>query len=111
MTESLNIIFAGTPAFAAMALESLIHSKHHIIAVYTQPDKPAGRGLKLTPSAVKTLALAHALPVYQPTSLKDPEEQTRLKNFHADVMVVAAYGMLLPEAVLSIPRLGCINIH
>lgn len=107
----MKIIFAGTPDFAAVALKALIDSPHDIIAVYTQPDRPSGRGLKLTPSPVKTLAMQHGLPIHQPSSLKSEEEQTTLANFHADVMVVAAYGMLLPKAVLSIPRLGCINIH
>lgn len=111
MSKPLNIIFAGTPAFAAVALEALLKTPHNIVAVYTQPDKPAGRGLKLTPSPVKTLALTHHLPVYQPTTLKTTEEQDILKSFAADVMVVAAYGMILPKAVLDIPRLGCINIH
>ena len=110
-TSSLKIIFAGTPPFAAVALEALLQSSHQIVAVYTQPDRPAGRGLKLTPSAVKTLALQHQLPLYQPKTLKDEQEQKVLADFHADVMVVAAYGLLLPEAVLAIPRLGCINIH
>lgn len=108
---ALKIIFAGTPAFAAEALAALLKTSHDIVAVYTQPDRPAGRGLKLTQSAVKTLALANNLPVYQPTTLKTAEEQAQLASFNADVMVVAAYGMLLPAAVLSIPRLGCINIH
>ncbi len=109
--SSLKIIFAGTPEFAAVALESLLHSQHQVVAVYTQPDRPSGRGLKLTPSPVKTLAMLYQLPVYQPPSLKDTYEQEQLVSFHADVMVVAAYGMLLPAAVLRIPRLGCINIH
>lgn len=108
---SLKIIFAGTPEFAALALEALIHSPHQVIAVYTQPDRPAGRGLKLTPSPVNELANQYQLPVYQPTSLKDAYEAERLASFKADVMVVAAYGMLLPSSVLRIPRLGCINIH
>ena len=107
----LNIIFAGTLTFAAIALDALIHSPHHLVAVYTQPDKPAGRGLKLTSSPVKTLALANQLPIYQPSSLKDEIVQRELSAHQADIMVVAAYGMLLPEAVLRIPRLGCINIH
>lgn len=111
VSSPLKIIFAGTPAFAAVALDALIQSPHQIIAVYTQPDKPAGRGLKLMPGPVKVLAEAHQLPVYQPASLKDSHEQTILKNLNADVMVVAAYGMLLPEAVLAIPTYGCINIH
>jgi methionyl-tRNA formyltransferase len=108
---SLKIIFAGTPEFAAVALEALIHTEHEIAAVYTQPDRPAGRGLKLTPSSVKTLALNYKLPIYQPRSLKESHEQEILANLQADVMVVAAYGLLLPYAVLHAPRLGCINIH
>lgn len=107
----MKIIFAGTPEFAAVALEKLIHSSHDIVAVYTQPDRPSGRGLKLTASPVKELALRHQLPVYQPASLKEEVEQNKLADFQADVMVVAAYGLLLPKAVLNIPRLGCINIH
>ncbi len=107
----MKIIFAGTPEFAAVALKALIDSPHEIVAVYTQPDRPSGRGLKLTPSLVKTLALAHQLPVFQPASLKEGIEQEKLAKLNADVMVVAAYGLLLPAAVLGIPRLGCINIH
>lgn len=109
--KPLNIIFAGTPEFAAIALQELLLSPHHVVAVYTQPDRPAGRGLKLTKSAVKTLALTYDLPVYQPANLKDEKDQQILADFNADVMVVAAYGLLLPSAVLHIPRLGCINIH
>lgn len=109
--NSLKVIFAGTPEFAAVALEALIDSPHRLVAVYTQPDKPSGRGLKLKASPVKELALTYQLPVYQPKTLKDESEQELLKSFNADVMVVAAYGMLLPAAVLAIPRLGCINIH
>lgn len=108
---SLKIIFAGTPEFAATILDALIHSPHQIIAVYTQPDKPAGRGLKLTPSPVKQLALAHHLPIYQPKSLKDLPEQSILALLKPDLIIVTAYGMILPAAVLSIPRLGCINVH
>jgi len=107
----MKIIFAGTPEFAAIALKAFLQSSHQIIAVYTQPDRPSGRGLKLTESPVKTLALAHHLPVCQPDNLRDEKDQEILGNFHADVMVVAAYGLLLPSAVLRIPRLGCINIH
>jgi len=107
----MKIIFAGTPNFAEVALEALLHSSHQILAVYTQPDRPAGRGLKLVQSAVKQLALSYQLPLHQPKSLKDEHEQSILANFNADVMVVAAYGLLLPAAVLSLPRLGCINIH
>lgn len=108
---SLSIIFAGTPAFALPALEGLIHSDHRLLAVYTRPDKPAGRGQKLAASPVKNLALEHHLPVLQPKTLRDPEAQTQLKAFNADVMVVVAYGLLLPQPVLDAPRLGCINIH
>lgn len=107
----MKIIFAGTPAFAAIALQFLIDSPHEILAVYTQPDKPSGRGLKLSSSPVKQLALAHDLPLHQPVSLKTEAEQAVLKHFNADVMVVAAYGLLLPKAVLAIPERGCINIH
>lgn len=108
---TLRIIFAGTPAFAAVALQALLHSTHHVAAVFTQPDRPSGRGLKIIPGAVKQLALAHQLPLYQPASLKNEAEQKVLADLKADVMVVAAYGMLLPAAVLSFPRLGCANIH
>ncbi len=111
MDTSLKIIFAGTPTFAAVALEALLQSSHQLVAVYTQPDKPSGRGLKVLPSPVKELALMYQLPVYQPISLKGSYEQETLANFKADVMVVAAYGMLLPAPVLTIPRLGCVNIH
>ena len=108
---SLKVIFAGTPEFAAVALQALIDSSHQVVAVYTQPDRPAGRGLKLTASSVKALAIQYKLPVYQPASLKLAEEQEKLASFNADVMVVAAYGLLLPESILRIPRFGCINIH
>jgi methionyl-tRNA formyltransferase len=107
----LRIIFAGTPEFAARSLEALLASEHEIVAVYTQPDRPAGRGRKLRPSPVKALAQQHRLPVLQPHSLKGPEEQQVLRQLDADLMVVVAYGLLLPQAVLSIPRLGCINVH
>jgi methionyl-tRNA formyltransferase len=107
----LKIIFAGTPQFAAIALAALIQSPHQVAAVFTQPDRPAGRGLQLHHSPVKELAQSFQIPVFQPLSLKDPKEQASLLQFGADVMVVAAYGMLLPEKVLNIPRWGCINIH
>lgn len=111
MTKSLRVIFAGTPDFAAKHLHALLASQHEVIAVYTQPDRPAGRGKKLTPSAVKTLALEHDIAVHQPSSLKDEEAQQVLAAHSADVMVVVAYGLLLPKAVLEMPRLGCINVH
>lgn len=106
-----NIIFAGTPEFSVTALESLISSEHNVMAVYTQPDRPAGRGRKLTPSPVKQLALQHGLPVHQPLTLRDSTEQKILADLSADLMVVVAYGLLLPEPVLRAPKLGCINIH
>ncbi|MDH5359219.1 MAG: methionyl-tRNA formyltransferase [Gammaproteobacteria bacterium] len=107
----MKIIFAGTPDFAATALQALLGSEHDVCAVYTQPDRPAGRGRKLTASPVKALALEHNIPVHQPLSLKDEDEQQILSAYHADLMVVVAYGLLLPAAVLEAPRLGCINIH
>jgi methionyl-tRNA formyltransferase len=109
--SSLRILFAGTPDFAALHLRSLINSKHSLIGVYTQPDRPAGRGKKLTASPVKKLALEAQLPLYQPASLKDAKEQQQLAKLQADVMVVVAYGLILPQAVLDIPRLGCLNVH
>lgn len=108
---SLRIIFAGTPDFAATALSALIKSEHQLVAVYTQPDRPAGRGRKLHASPVKDVALEHNIPVLQPDNLKNIEAQEVLRSFNADVMVVAAYGLILPQAVLDIPRLGCLNIH
>lgn len=107
----LKVIFAGTPEFAAEALQALLDSEHQVIAVYTQPDRPAGRGRKLTPSPVKALALAQNIDVYQPASLKNEEAQQQVSLLDADVMVVVAYGLLLPVPVLEAPRLGCINIH
>lgn len=107
----MRIIFAGTPQFAASALEALLSCQFQVVAVYTQPDRPAGRGMQLTPSPVKKLALQHNIPVLQPLSLKDAAVQQELAAFHADVMVVAAYGLILPKAVLAIPRRGCLNIH
>ena len=107
----LRIVFAGTPAFAVPALDALIDAGHEIRAVYTQPDRPAGRGRKLTASEVKRCALAHNLHVEQPASLKTPEALDRLRSFAPDAMVVVAYGLLLPQAVLEVPRLGCFNIH
>ncbi|WP_046079544.1 methionyl-tRNA formyltransferase [Halomonas sp. HG01] len=111
MSRPLRVIFAGTPDFAAESLAALLASSHRVVAVYTQPDRPAGRGRKLTPSPVKALALAHELPVYQPASLKTPEAQAELAALEADIMVVVAYGLILPKAVLDTPRLGCINVH
>ena len=109
--NKLKLIFAGTPDFAARHLAALLSSGHEVVAVYTQPDKPAGRGQKLTASPVKELALAHDLPVYQPASLRKEEAQAELAALGADLMVVVAYGLILPQVVLDIPRLGCINSH
>ena len=107
----MRVIFAGTPDFAASALAALIEAGHEILVVLTQPDRPKGRGMKLTPSPVKTLALQHELPVWQPENLKDMAIQQQLRDLQADVMVVAAYGLLLPAVVLDIPQYGCLNIH
>ncbi|ADL54068.1 methionyl-tRNA formyltransferase [Gallionella capsiferriformans] len=106
----MKIIFAGTPHFAASALEALL-KEHQVAAVLTQPDRPSGRGMQLTASPVKLLALAHGIPVLQPESLKTEQAQSDIKALDADVMVVAAYGLILPKAVLELPRLGCLNIH
>jgi len=112
----VKIIFAGTPEFAATALAALLKTDHEIVAVYTQPDRKAGRGQKLTASAVKQLALEHDIPVYQPLHFKSSTEeglaaQAELKALDADVMVVAAYGLILPQVVLDTPKYGCLNIH
>lgn len=107
----LKIVFAGTPPFAAYHLQALLNSSHEIVGVYTQPDRPAGRGKQLHASAVKQLALAHDLPVFQPQSLRSEEAQRTLASLNADIMVVVAYGLILPQAILDTPRLGCINVH
>lgn len=111
MGDGLNIVFAGTPEFAAVALRGLLDSAHRVQAVYTQPDRPAGRGRKLAASPVKALAVEHGIPVHQPATLKTSEAQRALAELRPDVLVVAAYGLILPQAVLDIPRLGCLNIH
>lgn len=107
----MKIIFAGTPTFAAKALEAILAEHHDVVAVLTQPDRPAGRGMHLTASPVKQLAMQHEITVMQPPSLKSTETQHQLAELHADVMVVAAYGLILPATVLRLPRLGCLNIH
>ena len=107
----LKIIYAGTPEFAVPALEALMQTAHEVVAVYTQPDRPAGRGRKLHYSDVKQCALAHDIEVVQPQSFKAPQDIKKLQGFGADLMVVAAYGILLPPPILQAPRLGCINIH
>jgi methionyl-tRNA formyltransferase len=111
MPQPLKIIFAGTPDFAAKALAALLSTEQRIVAVYTQPDRPSGRGRKVQFSPVKQLAVDHGLAVHQPKTLKDPQAQQILAGHQADLMIVVAYGLLLPQAVLDAPRLGCINIH
>ena len=108
---ALRIVFAGTPPFAAHVLEALLNSAHEIVGVYTQPDRPAGRGKQLQASAVKQVAIANNIPVFQPVSLRAESEQQALALLGADLMVVVAYGLILPQAVLDTPRLGCINVH
>ncbi|QCU89319.1 methionyl-tRNA formyltransferase [Thiomicrorhabdus sediminis] len=108
---SLRIVFAGTPDFSVAPLKALIESEHDVVAVYTQPDRPAGRGRKLTASPVKQVALEQNIAVYQPLSLKDPDAQSELKALDADIMIVVAYGLILPQRVLDMPKFGCLNIH
>ncbi len=107
----MRIIFAGTPEFAVPSLQMLIASGYDVCAVYTQPDRPAGRGRQLHPSPVKTVALAAGIPVYQPLTLKTDEEVQQMDTLKADLMIVVAYGMILTQAVLDLPPLGCINVH
>ncbi len=106
-----RIIFAGTPEFSTACLNALLQSSHEVCAVFTQPDRPAGRGRKLQASPVKQLAQQHQLPIYQPATLKTPEAQADIAKLNADLMVVVAYGLLLPQVVLDMPRLGCVNVH
>lgn len=108
---TLRIIFAGTPEIAATHLQALLEAKHDVVAVYSQPDRPSGRGKKLQASPVKTLALKYNLPVLQPVNFKNSDDVNALAAFNADIMVVVAYGLLLPINVLQVPRLGCINVH
>jgi len=107
----MRVIFAGTPEFAAQALRAIVDAGHDVPLVLTQPDRPAGRGMSLQPSPVKKLALEQAIEVFQPLTLKDAAAQARVAAVAADVMVVAAYGLILPQAVLDLPRHGCLNIH
>lgn len=111
MIKPLRIIFAGTPDFAAKHLAALLNSEHEVIAVYSPPDRPAGRGKKLAASEVKQLAVSHNIPVFQPISLRNEEALQELAALNADLMVVVAYSLILPKAALDIPRLGCINVH
>ncbi len=107
----MNIVFAGTPEFALPSLQALLDSAHHVIAVYTQPDRPAGRGRKLTASPIKQLALSAGIPVYQPENFKQAGAIAELAGLQADLMVVVAYGLILPQAVLDLPKFGCLNVH
>ncbi|MEE9352756.1 MAG: methionyl-tRNA formyltransferase [Thiotrichaceae bacterium] len=107
----LRIIYAGTPDFAVPALQALLNSSHQVVAVYTQPDRPAGRGRKVNFGPVKQLAVEHNIPVEQPETLKEETTQQHLASYKADVMVVAAYGLILPQTVLDMPTYGCLNIH
>ncbi|MDA7742214.1 methionyl-tRNA formyltransferase [Francisellaceae bacterium] len=110
--KKLNVVFAGTPDIAATALQSLLQSRHNIIGVFTQPDRPAGRGKKLKSSPVKSLAKTHNLPIFQPASFKkEPEYIEQLESLKPDVLIVVAYGLLLPKKVLDIPKHGCLNAH
>ena len=112
MTDRLRLVFAGTPEFASAHLQALLGwSGCEVMAVYTQPDRPAGRGKKLAPSPVKTVAKAHGIAVFQPPTLRDSSAQADLAALNADVLVVVAYGLILPAAVLAMPRLGCVNVH
>jgi len=110
-SAALRLVFAGTPEFAEAHLAGLLSSRHQVVAVYTQPDRPSGRGRRLHPSPVKALALAHAIPVEQPETLRCSAAQATLAALQPDAMIVVAYGLILPPAVLAIPRLGCINVH
>lgn len=111
MTSKLKIGFAGTPEFALPALRALVQSRHDLCVVYTQPDRPAGRGRKLQPGPVKAFALEHGIAVEQPGTLRDADAQAQLRHYQLDLLVVAAYGLLLPDAVLTAPTLGCWNVH
>lgn len=109
--QSLRLAFAGTPDFAAVSLRALLAGRHQVVAVLTQPDRRAGRGKKVAQSPVKQLALGHDLPVLQPDTLKDAPVQTHLRDLRLDALIVVAYGLIIPQAVLDLPRFGGINVH
>src|SRR5690606_19248082 len=109
--QPLKLVFAGTPDFALPCLRTVLSGPDRLLAVYTQPDRPAGRGRQLAPSPVKQLALAHGIEVRQPVSLRGADAQAALRALQPDLMIVVAYGLLLPQAVLDIPRYGCWNVH
>lgn len=108
---TLRVGFAGTPAFAQEALQTILDAGFNVVVAFTQPDRPSGRGMQLTPSPVKQLAASHGIPVEQPLSLRDSAAQALLRDYNLDVLVVVAYGLILPQAVLDMPRYGCLNIH
>lgn len=110
-TQKLRICFAGTPGFAASHLLAVLEAGHEVIAVYTQPDRPSGRGKKLQASPVKKIASQFSIPVYQPQSLKSDQQEQQLKSLRPDLLLVVAYGLILPSTILDIPRFGCINVH
>ena len=107
----MRVVFMGTPDFAVPSLQILLDHGYEVCAVYTQPDKPKGRGHKLQPPPVKELALQHQIPVFQPATLRKEEVQAEIRSWNPDVIVVVAYGKLLPKAVLDAPKLGCVNVH
>ena len=109
--NSIKIIFAGTPDFAATHLQALLDSQHQVLAILTQPDKPVGRGKKITPSAVKVVAEKNQIPVHQPQSLRHTEVEKLIGHYQADIMIVVAYGLIIPKNILDIPRYGCVNVH
>ena len=111
MIDTLRLVFAGTPEFAVPSLATALASQHEVVGVYTQPDRPAGRGRQLTESPVKQVATRHGVPVFQPTTLKTPEAQAEFAALKPDLLIVVAYGLILPKAVLAIPRFGCWNVH
>ena len=112
MREDIKVVFMGTPEFAKCSLEKLVESKYNVVGVFTNPDKPAGRGMKLRPSAVKEYAIKNNIPVYQPAKLRNNEEVMNiLKELKPDIICVVAYGKILPKEVLNFPRLGCVNVH
>jgi methionyl-tRNA formyltransferase len=111
MIDTLRLVFAGTPEFAVPSLAAALASKHAVVGVYTQPDRPAGRGRQLAESPVKQVATRHGVPVFQPATLKTPEAQAGLAALKPDLLIVVAYGLILPPAVLAIPRFGCWNVH
>ena len=107
----MRILFMGTPDFAVPSLEALLAAGHQVVGVFTQPDKPKNRGMKLQPPPVKVCALAHDIPVFQPTKLRDGTALAQIQELAPDLIVVAAYGRILPQEILDYPRLGCINVH